>query len=124
MPRGSDHLPGRFRKIYEEAHAESHRNRVELFWIVGEAEAKRLAEELGGLDLTGRERRISTQSMRHAEQQRGVEVEKRKGNLPLTAEEVTKIPEVIVNHDLAYLGEVVKGKQRIVYQKRVNGHVF
>ena len=111
-------------EIYSEAHADKRVSRVEPFWTVGQDEAARLASELNGLDLTGRIRRTSTQFMRHGEKRHGVDGEAIIDQMPLTAADFAKIPDVIANHDLAYFGKVVNGQPRIVYQKRVNGHIF
>jgi len=117
-------LPERLRGLYDEAQARRDQNRTEEYWTVTDAEADELKSQLGGLDLTGRKRRISLEFLRHGERRHGAGQESGGGHLPVTADDFARIPDVVANYDLAYPGGVVHGRQRIVYQKRINGHVF
>jgi len=88
-----------------------------------DAEVRRILTETG-MDVSGAHRFISDQRILHTLDGHGVDRETRKGQLPVTKEDFTKLPEYVRTADkISIEGRTKQGLYVIRYQKRVNGHI-
>ena len=70
---------------------------IDLGTIIGEA-ASDIKKETG-IDVSGFRQTISTNDLRHADNQHGPNNERRRDQIPLTAEDYERIPELFSNYD-------------------------
>jgi|GEM_PF-5372995 len=72
----------------------------------------------------GAKHTITGDKLRHIDAEHGAG-ERRSGQLPITRDDVEKIPDIISSYDeLTYKGKNKQGHDVIQYKKRVNGHIF
>ncbi|MBP2638211.1 MAG: hypothetical protein H6Q72_4118 [Firmicutes bacterium] len=82
-------------------------------------------KKLTHVDVDGFTHEISTNEIRHAINEHGNEIkESERGQLPLTADDLKKIPEIINSYDSIKKGSPSGSHQSVIYQKRINGSVY
>jgi hypothetical protein len=78
-----------------------------------------------GLDISGYVREIDNSAIRHAFNQHGPSKETRGGQVPITAEDMAMIPEIVRNPDgIRHGGKSKIGRDVIVYKKNVGAMMF
>ena len=90
---------------------------------VDEDEARKI-QDATGIDVRGAVHLINEQDVRHAMAGHGDHGEGRKGQLPITREDIENIREYVRTADkIRLVGKTVQGLDVIRYQTRVNGYV-
>lgn len=77
-----------------------------------------------GLDLNGYQHEITSHEVKHALKQHGGDSERLRGQIPITREDFSLLPEITRPENIV---GVEKGKRKqdiILYEKRVNGHIL
>ncbi|SCM82409.1 hypothetical protein KL86SPO_50180 [uncultured Sporomusa sp.] len=77
-----------------------------------------------GLDLNGYRHEITSHEVKHALKQHGGDSERLRGQIPITREDFSLLPEITKPENIV---GVEKGKRKqdiILYEKRVNGHIL
>lgn len=80
----------------------------------------------GGVDVSGYTHIIDNYAVRHTLKNHGdASRELARGQLPVTADDLAKLPEIIRNPDsVDYAGKTDQGRHAVIYRKQVNGHVL
>lgn len=102
-------------------------NRTLEYSTVSRAEAEALRQQTGLEGLEGFRHVLDNQNLRHALQGHGDPArEAARGQLPITREDIARIPEVVSSYDAVQISRPGGGRRpaTIRYMKRVNGSVF
>jgi phage-related protein (TIGR01555 family) len=92
---------------------------------VSKSEAEKLEKETG-LEFDGYKRIIDNYAIKHMIKQHGnAQKEAARGQLPVTEEDIQKIPEIVSRPDsIQYAGKNGQGRDTIRYEKRFNGTIY
>lgn len=84
----------------------------------------KIIKELTKTDTSGYFHQLSNNDLWHGLKQHGnAEIEASKGQIPITAEDLKRIPEIIDSYDNITKGSTNKGVKSVIYSKRINGNI-
>lgn len=95
-----------------------------VYHMVDPASAAAL-QQATGLDLTGYMQTADNYALRHVAQQHGSSsTEEPRGQLPVTAEDIAKLPAITRPENLVRMDQGARGQPVLVYQQRENGTIY
>ena len=109
--------------FHDEATAQgSNEHRVKNYRAVDSAEAARI-KSATGIDVSGHSHAVDNYALRHINKEHGnAESEKLRGQLPVTREDIARLPEITANPDkIEHAGETKLGREGIRYTKQLDG---
>jgi hypothetical protein len=77
-----------------------------------------------GRDVSGFRHIVGRNAINHIHKQHGVGREDQEGHLPVTKDDIEKIPTIVSNPDTVEIGETARGLPAIKYSKRFNGTTY
>ena len=121
-PPGIGNIPD----LYDFALADKTNRKAEIKYATVDPEESARIKKETGLDVpAGYEHSIDTYAIRHMHEQHGdLEVEGARGQIAVTREDISKIPEVVKSPDRTEPIRTKKGRDGIGYTKKINGQVF
>ena len=82
-------------------------------------------KKLTDTDTTGYIHELSNNDLWHGfKEHSNLEIESQKGQIPITEQDLKRIPDIINNYDGITKGSSVSGRKSVIYNKRVNGYVY
>ena len=109
--------------FHDEARSQtSNEHRVKSYRAVDAGEADRI-KQATGLDVSGHEHAVDNYALRHIDREHGnAETEKLRGQLPVTRDDIARLPEITANPDkIEHAGETKLGRAGIRYTKQMDG---
>jgi len=111
-------------KLCDLATSSKTENKVINYADVTVNEAKRI-KEATGLDVEGYKHSVDCHSIRHIIKEHGnAKKEVSRGQLVVSENDIKRMPEIVAHFDKIEMRSKVRGRERIRYTKRVNGHIF
>lgn len=91
---------------------------------IGGAEKWFAIKQSTGIDVGGYKTVLDAEKIKHIHKKHGVGIENNKNQRGVTAKDVARIPDILVDYDNVTLSKTARGLEALMFEKAIDGEVF